>query len=109
MLQDALDAFENNDVQKARALLLRDEEIDAINKEADLHIAQWIEQNPQKASQALSLFQISKKIERVGDQTHNIAEEIIFHVEAIVLRHVKRKKLQKILGLDDSTEQGATE
>lgn len=105
MLQEALEAFETDDVQKARALLLRDEEIDAINKDVDSHIAAWIERNPTKAMQALSLFQISKKIERVGDQTHNIAEEIIFHVEAIVLRHVKRKKIKKILGIDESTDE----
>jgi phosphate transport system protein len=32
------------------------------------------------------------KLERVGDQTTNIAEEIIFYIEAKVLKHSSKKK-----------------
>ena len=36
---------------------------------------------------ALYVLSIIRKLERVGDQSKNIAEEIIFYVEAKVLKH----------------------
>jgi phosphate transport system protein len=38
---------------------------------------------------AFYVLSIIRKLERVGDQTKNIAEEIIFFVEAKVLKHQK--------------------
>ncbi|MBK8557118.1 MAG: hypothetical protein IPL65_15700 [Lewinellaceae bacterium] len=36
-----------------------------------------------------------RKLERIGDQTKNIAEDVVFYYEAKVLKHKKRKeKLQ---------------
>ena len=42
---------------------------------------------PEVISQALYILSIIRKLERVGDQSKNIAEEIIFYIEAKVLKH----------------------
>jgi phosphate transport system protein len=60
--------------------------------------------NPGDARDALYLFSIVKKLERVGDQAKNIANEIIFHTEAKMLHHKKRKKILKELDLDHPQE-----
>ena len=41
---------------------------------------------------ALILLSVIKKCERVGDLLKNIAEEIIFYLDAEVLKHRKKKK-----------------
>ena len=45
--------------------------------------------DPDEAKALLNLFAISRNLERAGDLTKNIAEEIVFHIEAKVLKHKK--------------------
>jgi len=59
---------------------------------ANKQIAEMIRHNPDNVEQSLNLLTIIRKLERVGDQTLNIAEEIIFFIEAKVLRHSRPKK-----------------
>ena len=47
--------------------------------------------DPAKISDALYIISIIRKLERIGDQLKNIAEEIIFYIEAKVLKHAGRK------------------
>jgi phosphate transport system protein len=37
-----------------------------------------------------------RKIERIGDQSKNIAEEIIFYIEAKVVKHKKKGKEKEV-------------
>ena len=50
-----------------------------------------IKKNTDITSEALILFSVIKKMERVGDLIKNIAEEIIFYIDADVLKHKKKK------------------
>jgi phosphate transport system protein len=88
MLSDVLKAFANEDTKLARSIFKRDEILDEINHKADSTIAAFIRSNPDKTEQGLYILSAIRKLERVGDQTKNIAEEIIFYVEAKVLKHV---------------------
>jgi phosphate uptake regulator len=47
----------------------------------------YIKENLNNITEALYILSIIRKLERVGDQSKNIAEEIIFYVEAKVLKH----------------------
>ena len=58
---------------------------------ANTVIADFIRKNPDRLEQALYILSTIRKLERVGDQAKNIAEEIIFYVEAKVLKHRKDK------------------
>ena len=89
ILSDIKVAFENEDTLLARTIFSRDEILDEINKNADNAIAAYIKTNPENISQAVFVLSIVRKLERVGDQSKNIAEEIIFYVEAKVLKHQK--------------------
>lgn len=83
-------AFENEDTAKARSIFKQDEILDNINKEANKSIADYIRLHPDNIEQALYVLSTIRKLERVGDQAKNIAEEIIFYVEAKVLKHSKK-------------------
>ena len=87
MLRDTFDAFENENNKQARAIFGRDEKLDVINRKANMLIAEYIKLNSQEIQQSLNMLSLIRRLERVGDQTKNIAEEIIFYIEAKVLKH----------------------
>jgi len=93
ILTDTQAAFESENTLLARTIFSRDEELDKINKQADDNIAEYIKAHPENIKEALYILSIIRKLERVGDQAKNIAEEIIFFVEAKVLKHQKTSTL----------------
>ena len=68
---------------------MKDEVLDEINSAANTSVAEFIIRNPEKINQSLYMLSTIRKLERVGDQSKNISEEIIFYVEAKVLKHKK--------------------
>jgi len=96
MFDDAIDiladtrvAFEKEDTILARSLFKRDEVLDRINANAVQKISDCITADISVLNDALYVLSIIRKLERVGDQSKNMAEEIIFYVEAKVLKHNK--------------------
>lgn len=90
MMEEIEAAFENEDTSIARRVFKQDEVLDTINREANTMIADYIRNHPENIDQALYVLSTIRKVERIGDQAKNIAEEIIFYVEAKVLRHSKK-------------------
>ena len=90
ILSDTRNAFESEDTNLARSIFKRDEVLDNINMMAIDKVAECIKGNPEIIKDALYVLSIIRKLERVGDQTKNMAEEIIFYVEAKVLKHLNK-------------------
>ena len=93
MLRDALDCFLNGDTDKALAVVRRDSEVDAINKQLYRELSSYMIENPSTTTRALELMFISKSIERIADHACNIAEEMVFLAKAQDIRH--REELKK--------------
>jgi phosphate transport system protein len=89
ILIDTRTAFEKEDTVLARSIFKRDDVLDAINENAPATIAEVIKGDPESITEALYILSIIRKLERVGDQSKNIAEEIIFYVEAKILKHLE--------------------
>jgi len=94
MLKDILIAFDTENTKLARTLFRRDEMVDEINRNANSILVDYISKYPESTEQALNILSAIRKLERVGDQAKNIAEEIIFYVEAKVLKHTKKGLLE---------------
>lgn len=92
MLEDTMTAFDREDTALARSIFARDEMLDDINADAATVVAEYCRSNPDKIEQALYILSTIRKLERLGDQTKNIAEEIIFYIEALVLKHRTKNK-----------------
>lgn len=91
MFSYVLQSFDSEDTELARKVFAKDEMLNEINRNISGITSGLIDQNPGKTQQYLYLFSIIRKLERVGDLTKNIAEEIIFYIEAKVLKHKKDK------------------
>jgi phosphate transport system protein len=92
MIIDVMNAFEEEDTNLARKVFKKDDLLDEINKNAAAIIADFIKDNPSKIESALYILSTIRKLERVGDQAKNMAEEIIFYSEAKVLKHKPKNK-----------------
>lgn len=90
MLEISLTAFETENTELVRRIFQQDEILDEVNDNANKIIRDYIAANPDKIMTTLNLLSVIRRLERVGDQTKNIAEEIIFYVEAKVLKHLKK-------------------
>ena len=91
MLEDVFEAFEKEDTKLAREVFVKDKVLNKINLNAASITIQFIQQSPDKINNYLYLLSIIRKLERVGDLAKNIAEELIFYIEAKVLKHHKKK------------------
>ena len=92
MLKDVQISFEQEDAKLARQVFKKDDTLDEINASANKTIQEYIEAHPGKIEQCLHIISMIRKLERTGDQTKNVAEEIIFFIEAKVLKHVPGNK-----------------
>jgi phosphate transport system protein len=87
MVGDVMMAYETEDTKLARSVFSRDDELDEINSKATEAVAEFIRAHQDRINQSLYALSTIRKLERVGDQCKNIAEEIIFYIEAKVLKH----------------------
>lgn len=92
MLYDSKTAFGAEDTKLARGVFRKDDQLDQINGNANAVVEEYIKKHPDKIQQCLHIISSIRKLERTGDQVKNVAEEIIFFVEAKVLKHVSAEK-----------------
>jgi phosphate transport system protein len=87
MLKEALAAFVSRDPATARAVIPRDKEVDALNKQLHRELASFMVEQPATISRCLNLMIISKSLERIADHATNIAEEVVYLHEGQDIRH----------------------
>jgi phosphate transport system protein len=91
MVTDSLAAFMEGDADKARAVCVRDDEVDRLDdvlfRDAVSHLAAAPGTDEAQVTTALRLVLIGKNLERIADLSTNIAEEVIFIVQARTIKH----------------------
>lgn len=80
MLHDALDAFVNRDVEAAKAIAVRDDDIDAQYNQIFKDLLHLIIADTRVTDQATYLLWAAHNLERTGDRVVNICERVIFMV-----------------------------
>ncbi|MBI5539982.1 MAG: phosphate signaling complex protein PhoU [Bacteroidia bacterium] len=92
LLKDSLNSFETENNWDTRNILGRDKAINKINKDATIIVSDYIINNPEDVMTAMNVLSAIRKLERVGDHIQNIAEELIFFMEAKIIKHQKKSK-----------------
>lgn len=92
MFSLAKEALDMEDSQIAEKVFGIDYIVDEINSNSIKVLAKAIKSNPDKVEEYLRLLTVIRKIERIGDRVSNIAEEIVFYLDAKVLKHSTSQK-----------------
>ncbi len=80
MVTGSVDAFVERDLEAARDVIRRDDQIDDLFKKACADLAGYIGKNPKNAAPALDLMMTAKYLERIGDHAVNVAEWVEFSI-----------------------------
>jgi phosphate transport system protein len=87
MVRKALDAFVARDSDLARSVLASDDAVDSLRTACYHELVSFMEQDPQHIQQALDLLAVTRNLERIADHSTNIAEDVLFLVKGIDVRH----------------------
>jgi phosphate transport system protein len=87
MVRKALDAFVNRDAEMARSVLASDDAVDSLRTACYHELVSFMEKDPQNIKQALDLLAVTRNLERIADHSTNIAEDVLFLVKGVDVRH----------------------
>ena len=94
MVKDALDAFVRRDVDLARDVGRRDEDLDLLRDQIFRELLTYMHApstGPDTIDRGIYLILVSRHLERVGDHASNIAENVAYLVEGSIVRHQKEE------------------
>lgn len=80
MLKNIMIAFENKDVEAAKAVARRDDEIDALFDQVRRELISYMIEDPKKITGAQHLTFVARYLERIGDHITNLSENVVFMV-----------------------------
>ncbi len=87
MVRDSLDSLVKMDVGRAREVIKADAAVDDLNRLMYRKVNEAIMADSSITERAISLLSVSRYLERIGDLSTNIAEDVLFMVEGNVVRH----------------------
>jgi phosphate transport system protein len=96
MVRKALDAFVNRDADLARSVLASDDAVDNMRTASYHELISFMENNPRQIGQALYLLSVVRNLERIADHSTNIAEDVLFLVKGIDVRHHNEERTQAV-------------
>ena len=91
MLQQMGTAIRKSDTKPALKAAKQDEELNEYFKKALKATAELVQEYPDDSKSILVLLLLARNLERSGDLTKNIAEEIVFQIDARVVKHKGKK------------------
>jgi phosphate transport system protein len=87
MVRKALDAFVHKDAELAQSVLAADDAVDNLRTAFFHELVSFMQREPTHIPQALNLLSVVRNLERIADHSTNIAEDVLFYVKGIDVRH----------------------
>ena len=87
MMKKSLDALMKQDAKLAYEVLETDDEIDAMNRDMYVEIQEAIRRKPEQLESLIHLLSCSRHLERIADHATNIAEDVIYMIDGVIVRH----------------------
>ena len=87
MVRKSLDAFVKREPDLARSVLLSDDIVDRLRDSVHTELVSFMQADPSVIPQALDLILVSRHLERIADHATNIAEDTLFLVKGVDVRH----------------------
>ena len=96
MLLKVLDAFVKGDEGLARSVLLADDEVDNLRDSVYASLLDTMQKDPSVVPAAVDLIFVARNLERIGDHATNIAEDVVFLIKGIDVRHNAERAETKV-------------
>jgi len=87
MVRKSLDAFVRGDAELARSVLLSDDAVDDLRDSTYEALIQFMEKDPENVRPGVNLMFVARSLERLADHATNIAEDVLFLVQGVDVRH----------------------
>jgi phosphate transport system protein len=91
MLAQSLRAFVDRDEAAARAVLLADDAVDHLRDAVTCDLVELMKQQPGVIERAVDLIFIARSLERIADHATNIAEDVLFLIRGVDVRHSSQR------------------
>jgi len=105
MLHDSLDALVTRNADLARDVCARDRQVNEIHRQNFGTLQECMKADPLTVERCVDLLSASRQLERMADQTTNIAEDVVFLVEGQVIRH----RRARLAALEQAAAQAAAQ
>jgi phosphate transport system protein len=87
MIRKSLDAFVKKDPVLARSVLVSDDAVDELRDAVFEELISYMERDPTTIRQAVDLMFVARNLERLADHATNIAEDVLYLVQGVDVRH----------------------
>jgi phosphate transport system protein len=87
MVRKSIDAFIQNDEYLARETMAQDDKVDRFKNKIFEDCLEKMKKDPNSIQQCLNIILIARNLERIGDHATNIAEDVVFTISGLDIRH----------------------
>lgn len=87
MLRTSLDSLVKEDTDLARKCIAMDQQVDDMHRDNFVAIKQAVREQPEKIDYILLYLSVSRYLERIADLATNIAEDVVYLIDAEIIRH----------------------
>ncbi len=87
MLEKSLDSMVYRDITAAYQVCAEDDDVDYMKRAMQTLFVKEVQNNPEDAHYLVSMFLISRHLERIADHATNIAEDVIYMITGEIHRH----------------------
>jgi phosphate transport system protein len=87
MVHDSLDSFVRRDAELARNVLLSDDAVDDLRDDIYQELIRFMQAEPEAIPRAIDLLLVARNLERIADHATNVAEDVLFLVQGVDVRH----------------------
>ena len=87
MVRKSLDAFVRADAELARSVLLSDDAVDDLRDQIYEELIRYMAESPDNVRSGVNLMFVARSLERLADHATNIAEDVLFLVQGVDVRH----------------------
>ena len=87
MVKRAIDSFVNNDPELAREILPKDDLVDNLNRDIFNFLVEEMKTDPEIIEPAAHIIVLSRHLERLADHATNISEDVVYLVDAKIVKH----------------------
>jgi phosphate transport system protein len=96
MVKGAIDAFVTRDIEAAKEIILMDPKVNELkNAIQDELVNDYMVKDGKTSPRAVQLLLVARHLERICDHATNIAEDVIYMVDATVARHRKLSEIEE--------------